>query len=330
MPSSTSNSERPLRVLLVAVLLAALLAAGWSAFWRRRGFVPSVIDDVNLWSVWRRRANGDPGVLALAGSSRLLMGLHLPTLRARFPDRRVVQLSLNGGSPLAVLKNLAEDDRFQGSVLCEVLPHKAYSVSPLGEVWNGYDNLPLSQRLEAPLHVYLARETNLFLPDLGLLNVLKELTKHRRLASPGIFHLDADRQGCLDFARLPPAELVRLREETGQGYLVKGGVLTGVDLQRRILEVRRLAQRIQARGGSVLFFRMISSPPVSDIQAECFPDAIYWNVFRQQVGFPCLNYADVPALTRFTCPEGAHLDQSDEPAFTAALADTLIGQHLLR
>ena len=312
------------------MLTAAILAAGWSAFWWRRGFTPSPIDDVNLWGLWRQRADGSPRVLALAGSSRLLMGLDLRTLRAHFPDQSVIQLSVNGGSPLAVLQNLADDPAFQGSVLCEILPHQAYTDLPQGEAWEGYDNQPLSQRLEAPLHVALAQRTNLLLPDLGLRNVLKELAKYHHLIRPSYFHFDADRQGCLNFAQLTPAELILLREDNRTSYTVKGTALDPAAFDRRIAQVRRDAEKIRARGGRVLFFRMISSPPVSDIQAARFPDALYWDVFRQRVNFPCLNYADVPTLTAFTCPEGAHLDQSEEPAFTAALADAITAQNLLR
>ena len=330
MPSSTSSFDRPFRVLGLAVLAAALLAAAWSAFWWGRGFTPSPLDDVNLWGIWRHRADGNPRVLALAGSSRLLMGLDLATLRARFPDRQIIQLSVNGGSPLAVLQNLADDPSFQGSVICEILPHQAYTDLSWGQAWDGYENQPLSQRLEAPIHLYLAQKTNLLLPDLGLLNVLRELGKYHRLIRPSYFHFDADRQGRLDFAQLTPAELTLLREDNRHSYTIKGTPLAPAAFDARIAEIHHYAEKIRRRGGRVLFFRMVSSPPVSDIQAARFPDPVYWNVFRQQVGFPCLNYADFPSLAAFTCPEGVHLDQSEEPVFTAAFADAITSQNLLR
>ena len=315
---------------MIAVLCAALLAAGWDGFWRRHGFAPSVVDDVNLWSVWRERADAGPRVLALAGSSRLMMGLDLQTLRDRFPTRQVVQLSVNGGSPLAVLQDLADDERFRGSVVCEILPHQAYADPHWEEVWGGYRNLPLSQRMEAPLHVALARRTNLFLPDITVINVLRELVKSRRLPQPSFFHFDPDRQGRMYFSQVPPASLALMIEQARDSYTVKGTSLTGPDFARRVAEIHALAGKIQQRGGQVLFFRMISSPPVSDIQSARFPDAVYWNVFRQEAGFPCLNYAEIPALTVFTCPEGVHLDAASTPAFTAALADAILSKNLLR
>ena len=106
--------------------------------------------------------------------------------------------------------------------------------------------------------------------------------------------------------------------------------MVGEGFARRVAEIRGLAEKIRHRGGRVLFFRMTSSPPVSDIQSSRFPDALYWDRFKQGVESPCLNYAEVPALTAFTCPEGAHLDASQTPAFTAALCDAIIARHLLR
>ncbi len=315
--------------MLAAAVLAATLAAGWDLFWRHRGFVPSVVDDVNVWSIWRRRADEDGRVVALAGSSRFLMGLNLQTLRARLPDRNIVQLSINGGSPLSVLQDLADDARFRGRVICEVLPHMTYTSTRWSQPWGGGQNLPWSQRVEAPLRVYLSTKTNLFLPDLSLTNVGRQLAKYRRLPAPGFLSFDRDRQGRMNFAPIAPAELARMREYMRASYAAAGIPLLGAAFERRVAEIRSLAERIRERGGQVLFIRMISSTPVREVESARFPDAAYWDIFRRNVGFPCFDCAAEPALNRFTCVEGVHLDQSDAPAFTAALADALERQSLL-
>ncbi len=309
--------------MLAAAILAATLATGWDLFWRHRGFAPSVVDDVNLWSIWRRQADADGRVVALAGSSRFLMGLNLETLRERLLGKHLVQLSINGGSPLSVLQDLADDARFRGQVICEVLPHMTYTNTLWSEPWGGYRNLPWSQRFEAPLHVYISTKTNLFLPDLTLANVGRQLAKYRRLPAPGFLSFDRDRQGRMNFARVAPSELVLMREFMRTSYATAGVPLSGTAFEQRVAEIRRLAEKIRGRGGQVLFLRMISSTPVREVESARFPDAAYWDVFRRTVGVPCLNYADDPALSRFTCAEGVHLDQSDAPAFTAALADLL-------
>ena len=74
---------------------------------------------------------------------------------------------------------------------------------------------------------------------------------------------------------------------------------------------------------------MVSSTPVLEIQSTRFPDPLYWDVFCRRVGYPCLNYAEVPEISGFTCPAGAHLDQSEQAALTSASADVLVGRKLL-
>ncbi len=316
--------------MMAAVLLTTALAAGWDLFWRHRGFAPSVVDDVNIWSIWRRRADSDPMVVALAGSSRFLMGLNLQTLHDHFSDKKIVQLSVNGGSPFSVLNDLADDARFRGSVVCEILPHLTYTNTRWSELWGGYENLPWSQRFEAPLHVYLAKQTNLFLPDLTLTNVCRQFIKYRQLPRPGFIYFDKDRQGRMNFSQVSSADLISMKEHVSASYASAGVPLVGVAFENRVAEIRGLAEKIRSRGGQVLFIRMISSPPIREVENARFPDALYWNVFRRNVGFPCLNYADVPGLDHFICPEGVHLDQSEAPAFTAVLADAIAGRNLLR
>jgi hypothetical protein len=100
-------------------------------------------------------------------------------------------------------------------------------------------------------------------------------------------------------------------------------------LEIQIATIRQVAGKIRARGGGVLFFRMISSTPVREVERARFPDPAYWEVFRAKVGFPCLSYQDIAGLDQFICPEGAHLDKTDAPAFTAILGNYLVRQKVL-
>ena len=271
-----------------------------------------------------------PGTVALAGSSRFTMGLDIKTLRDHFPDRRIAQLSLNGGSPLWALRDLADDAHFRGTVICEVLPHVTYTNIAWNQPWEEYRKQPWSQCVEAAMHVYVSEKTNLLLPDLALNHVVAELVKHRALPSPGFVHFDQDRQGRMDFSRIDPAVLASMRDKLRADYASTGVPLQGAAFVLRVAEIRRVAEQIRQRGGQVLFFRMLSSTPIREIESTRFPDPIYWDVFCQRINFPCLNYADVPGLGDFTCPEGTHLDQSAAPAFTSILADALVGRDLLR
>ena len=133
MPSSIFSSSRHVpRGVAATLLTAATVAIGVLAMeesiLRSRGFQASAKDGPELWALQRERADqvGARGI-ALVGSSRFLIGLSPSAVEDEL-KRPVAQLSVDGGSPLPTLRDLSADEKFRGSVICEVLPTASFGM----------------------------------------------------------------------------------------------------------------------------------------------------------------------------------------------------------
>lgn len=336
MRSSTfSSSQTPAsgalgRVGWVALLVAGVLLAGAEWGWRRRGFQPGVKDTPELWSLTRAQASAEDGRgVVLLGSSRFQGGLVPEELSKALGGVRVLQLSINGSSSLPLLEDVAGDERFRGLVLCEVSPTLFFSVEP-NEVRTrpaqyvvGYRHRTFLADQETVLRVALQERLVLLLSAVQPQNVLRELLVHQRLPRPSIGRTLATRQHLSDLGGLDLEPLRRMWARRYQG--AHGQTPTPAELEALLERVSSHVARLRARGGDVVFVRMVSSGAVRRIEDERYPRAAYWDRLLERTGSQGVSFEEVPALARFECPEDSHLDAQLAPEFTR-----LLGQELRR
>jgi hypothetical protein len=330
MPSSTSSSERRWGVLLpAAALLAAAIVGVAEAYWRGAGYGPQVIDSKALWALERSRVDltrREPFVIL--GASRILCGADLALLRERLPRHRPVMLAINALYPLAVLRDLAADEEFRGTVLVDVDTRGL--TRPM---WD----------LQQPWIDYAARE---FSPSLALNRVLLNLwqsravvaqhdlslpnTLRRWLAGDGepfrpysVFH--ADRSCDIDYARTDPA---LARAQFDEHVAANRAALDpGIPPERFLAELAEVdgwIDAIQRRGGTVIVYQTPISGTRRALEDEIFPRERYWDPWAARTRARVLHFADEPALTAFDLPDDSHLDYRDKPAYTEALVDILV------
>ena len=122
MHFSTSDSEPfALRLWLPVLLISLVLLLGVECFWRSRGFLPGPQDSATLWAHERDRADElGPDAVVLAGTSRIRLGLSPVVLTAALAPYQFVMLAVDGATVRPLLSDLAADERFQGTVLCEL------------------------------------------------------------------------------------------------------------------------------------------------------------------------------------------------------------------
>lgn len=326
MHSSIFISSGRLKDLLLSGVLAVSFLVGAELYFRARGFTPQPNDDVDLWSVERGRANTGVNVLAIAGSSRFQAGLKLSVLRDQFPSMRVVQLSVSGGAPFSILRHLAYDHGFSGTVICEVIPHLTYTDIQPAEVYPGYSERPYSADVESWLRAHLKGRCAVFRPELSGVDLFYSLTHKGRRSASGSRVVQMDRQVELDFSDI---DTVRAERNYGSAYMTTGRPLSLIELQKWISEVRHRVEKIQSRGGRVFFFQMPSSGLVRDAEERRFPDDKYFDVFRAEIGAPVFRFSDNDAMARFRCAEGSHLDRSLISDFTHLLCDEIVRRGLI-
>jgi hypothetical protein len=333
--STFSSSETPAsgalgRVWWVALLVAGVLLAGAELGWRRRGFQPSVKDTPELWSLARAQASaGDGRTVALLGSSRFQVGLVPGELSAALGGARTVQLSINGSSSLPMLEDLAGDERFRGLVLCEVSPTLFFSVEPTevrtraGSYVTQHRHRTFVADWEAAMRVPFQERLVLLLSAVQPKSVLHHVLVNRALPAPPYSRTLASRQQQSDFDGVDLAPLRQLWEQRHQS--AHGKAPEPAELDALLEHVSSLVERIRSRGGDVVFVRMVTSGGLRRIEDTRYPRERYWDRLLQRTGSRGITFEDVPALARFECPEGSHLDYRSAPEYTR-----LLGQELMR
>ena len=93
----------------------------------------------------------------------------------------------------------------------------------------------------------------------------------------------------------------------------------GPGLDALLGNIKADLDKIEARGGRVIFVRCPSTGELREIEKSMWPRVDFWNRLLTQTGVPGIYFEDYPELSGFTCPEWSHLSAADAVIFTDAL-----------
>ncbi|HEY0468137.1 MAG TPA: hypothetical protein VGC79_28255 [Polyangiaceae bacterium] len=317
--------------MVAAVTLVALLTT-LEVLARSQGAEPSLKDGPPAWSVQRQRARGKRGgsaPLALIGSSRFQLGIE-PDILANAIARPVANLAISASLPFAVLEDLANDNEFEGWVLCDVGAFRRDDDDPTSAA------ISLSQSY---INYFHAR-TSVSDLEIGAREFFQErlaflqppFSPHTRLMRLGIptgfgQKILSNRFSPYDFSRSPDIEAVRQHwERTFRESLVP---VSDEQVLRFAEKISVWVRGIQARGGNVIFLRMVSSFGVRVVEDSVSPRA-QWDLFASHVAGIAIHYEDVPSLRDFKAMDGSHLDAKDARVFSGALGRVLVERDAFR
>lgn len=331
MLSSTSSSETGgreahwLRAWCAALALVVAAGAGAEWFWRSKGFVPSVQDTPELWDLVRSQATaGGTRSIALLGSSRTLLGIDPRVLSSELGDAPVCQLGIDGSSPLPILRDLADDERFRGTVICEVAPSMFFDASNEAEAKSSewvrhYHQRSRISDVEARLRLSAQQRLAILRTELNPKHMVDDIFEGH-LPQPGYTEVTRTRFRFADFQK---ADLVGLRRHWAERFAAMGREPTPEEFAARRAEVEESVRRIQRNGGSVVFLQMVSSGAVHDIENTRFPRQRYWDVFAAGTSAVAIHFEDVASLAGFVCHDDSHLDGVSARSFSEALAQEI-------
>lgn len=356
MLSSTSSSNQRLPALpwlqlwMPALLLVVAMAALLEFRLALRGIAPTQLDSEARWLEERSRASSDGAQsLVLIGASRIQLGIDVPLLQ-RLSGKPTHQLAIDGSSYWPVLHGLANDDTFNGTVIVDYYHH-----TPLG---NGDGGLAASyeqhyQQKKAQLRQWHFDRLENLLEWRWRGQLRSYADGARPLDSlfyrifnppkmPQYLRTNFDRSRDADYRKLPMPDfyIARVRRNLGEHaptnldqYRTYPEVFAALrqaidalpqadtrDLAEKHQQLRAAVEKIQARGGKVIFLIMPSSGLVREIEQRQYPDEQYLLPLQQSLPVKIINSAGHPALADFVCPDGSHLDYRDKARFTAAFA----------
>ncbi|HEY6545446.1 MAG TPA: hypothetical protein VIZ64_11165 [Dokdonella sp.] len=320
-------------ISLCALLLAALLVAGWEAGWRAFGATPGHRNSDGAWAVQRRRIDaGEGNATVLIGSSRVLFDVQLPVWE-RLAGERPIQLALEGTSPIPFLEDLADDTDFTGRLLVGVTPGTFFGAAGRRSDLVAYyrDQGPsqrsghwLSSRLLEPRFAFLD-------PDFALATVVR---RQRWPARPGLparmdvrklMTAEADRNTRLwRKVEVDPSYRALARRIWAQGFDRPPPTLDTLGKRSRSIDeqigrAQAAVARLRARGVPVVFVRPPSSGPYHASEQALFPRDRTWDLLLQRTGVPGIHFEDHPELQGLDLPEWSHLSAADAERYTAAL-----------
>lgn len=344
MRSSTSNSNditashrAPtgpwLWTWVAAIVLAAGILAGYETLLRRHGHRPSIVDDINLWAHYRgQAANNNPQTVALLGASRIQMGFHTQTFRDAFPDHTLINLAINGTSPVATLKDLAQDPNFRGLVICSIFAKNCMAVQHHMQqeyVDHYHSKANLNARLNYLIASFFQSRLAMINPHLQLVKSLSRSIETKAWPQPLYQIMLSDRSRLADYTLIDIEEHRQWRLDTLRQSYEDFVAPAPAQWLAEAAVVEPWIQQIQQKGGDVVFVRFPMARGYGNVIDQAFPRALYWDRLAAVTSAKTIHYQDYPFLARFDCPDGSHLDQRDIPAFTHALLDELAIQGLL-
>jgi len=250
-----------------------------------------------------------------------------------YPDYRIVQLAVDGSSPLPTLRDLANDDEFTGLVVVSAnsmtVDDLARSVgqekqqtyvSHYRTSWTGVgaQDKVVDRNISAFAQEHFVVFSVPFAEicsrgSLGepLFGVPKYLVTH------------SDRSRSADYKAL---DIVSHRaERIWRGKKVYRDIvpLGSDEWLVHAKEMDEIADRIRNRGGRVVYVIYITTGEYYEMEQEFYPKPLYWDRFAEVAGDVVIHFHDVPSLRDYNCPDTSHLDYRDASRYTRALAEEL-------
>lgn len=312
---------------LLAGALALVALVGAELGWRAQGYAPGIVDSSALWALQRDRASSyGADALVFIGASRTLFGLDLPYLRKRLPAYRPVMLAVNGHYPLNMLKALAEDDRFSGTVVVDIDSRglAKYNHDMQREYVSFYrDQWSPAQRWHRELLSVWQSMAVVAKSDFAIVRSLVR----RMDGLPLPFYnstMDADRNSRLDFSPVNPAALADNFAVGLEADLRANPPPPPEQWLHDLAMVPAWVEAIHGRGGSVIFY----TPPVggrqSSLAESAYPRSLYWDAFVRGHGVRGLLAEDIPGMADIPLPDESHMDWRNKPAYTRLLVEALL------
>lgn len=314
-------------VYIIALLVALATVIGAENYWRERNYRPALLDSVALWSVQRDQvAAYGKRALVFIGASRTLYGVDLPTIREQWPQYRPVMLAINGHYPLNMLGSLAQDEQFTGTVIVDIDSRGLAKYNH--DMQDGYINYYAnhwspSHKAHRLLLNYWQEKMVIAGPSFGLADSLSRMLGKGHMPHPPNFTTERDRNSTLDFSVV---DATVLAANFAQGLKENLEVQPPLEPQRWLDDLAHVAdwvERIQQRGGKVIFY----TPPVVGAQyslaEEAYPRQLYWDAFIARYGFNSLQAEDIPEMAGIELPDESHMDRTQKPAYTRLLLEAL-------
>lgn len=322
----------------LTIVLVVISIGSWEFYLRNKGIKTSYDDDEALWSDKRSEiyASSDKATVFI-GSSRNKYDIDIPTWK-KLTGENVIQLAHVGSTPLPVLDDLANDESFKGKLVIDVTEVLFFSMAPPNRdrpdrnlAW--FKKRTPAQRFSFQVNHLL--ESQLVFLDKDNLSLNALLNNLHIPSRPGVFvfpdfpmefeRVTFQRQNYMTDRFVADTNLQNQVKGVWAFIrkITKGPPLSGAPLDSLLNTVKSDVDKINARGGKVIFVRSPSSGPFLMGEKMGYPRPQYWEKILSVTNSQGIHFEDYPAIAHFECPEFSHLKPSDAVIYTTNLIDIL-------
>ncbi len=323
---------------LLAVILAIIATASWEIHLRHAGVDTSYDDNKALWAYTRAKVyEPKDRSTVFIGSSRIKFDLDIPVWQ-EITGNHAIQLACVGSSPAPVLRDLANDPNFKGKLVIDVTEEIFLSTSsfddegPIKRVEYFHNITPTQRasfqvdRVLESMFVFLDQDNYSFNAMLPLMHAPQRPGVFPDVIFPPEFdRTTLERQSRMSSKFLADTSLQN-RVKGIWDFFIKTTMeppATGKKLDSVIQLIKTDVDKIQNRGGEVIFVRTPCSGKVWQYESRDFPRAVYWEKLLAATGCKGIYYKDYPAIAQFECPESSHLSPEQAVVFTKNLIKIL-------
>ncbi len=358
MHSSTSSSsgsvfERSLpeakrwhQILLGTILLLTTGLACMECYARSTGTPPQFDTTPDLWvTQWYRFEEAPNDQTVIIGASRNKFGLILN----RWEELTKVQpimLAWPGSPPHPVLELLAEDKEFSGTVICGIAPSFSFASADNSSQSYMRNNISLidvnrwslSYHVTISIQRFLKRNVHCWKPvDYSPLYLLQrlELVKDRAgvlapiPAVPWMSH-GQDLQSTYRDGSADNKEMMAQVTAFWRRIMLEQEFLGPIDMNQLLFTYRTCIEKIEGRGGKVIFVRHPSSGRMLEFEKMHYPRELYFDRLIVETGCMGIHFEDYPEISEYECPEWSHLLPDDAHDYTEKIIQIIEGQQTLK
>lgn len=320
---TSSNNWKKTWFTTGALFLLCVVCAEFAL--RSVGYFPE-IDDRLAWANLRGNASDDEGkVIALLGDSRMVYNISTETLHEQYPGYHIAQLALVGKSPLAVLEDLANDPKFKGIVICAVSCDRLRSIHQKDQqeyVDYYHKGKNRTEGINRKITAFFQTYSVMLRSEKKIMSIGRTILRSQPLGGRSLVHNFPDRSGGVNLHAYKEKDLLQMvdnrkkREE-------KSTPITPADWLHEAMKTEPLVQKIQSRGGRVIFIRMPTSEEYLEIEYRQYPKTKYWDRFEAVTSAETIHFENIAALKNFDLPDRSHIDITDKPRFTQVVLDEI-------
>ena len=310
------------RLALVVAVAVALLVAGWEVAMRRNGLVAGDIDDsIARWTEIRDQVGGKDQV-ALVSDSRLLFDTDLDRF-ARMTGKKPLQLAVVGSSALVLLKDLADDPRFNGLLIVGMADTSYFGQPGFAARYlktSAETRLP-SQRTRLWIGEFIEDHLAFVSSDYRLSELLTRIRDDRRGKWIGpywdVWKISTSdrRRGYVMWDKVETDPHIRGHAiRVWDGFRAEPGE-PPFNVPKTLKETAAAVAKIRARGGEVVFLRPPSADALRVNEEKRIPKSKGWEAILAAAKAKGV-HADEFGPNRWVLPEQSHLSRACRTVYT--------------